>query len=291
MSQLLPDRLKDLWARVHTGQLTSGAAQQDEDKWLAEYRELWTRALTTPEMPNLKTALMTELAAYLGSADVVGLEARCRLVGDELKAHWDRTVTDPRDRRVVEQFYDQSQGYLLDLMWWHTLEDDASPLAYVLALEFARRCPGNSYLDFGGGVGSGAILFARHGYAVSQADVSSTLLDFSAWRFARRHLAVTTINLTAGELSREAFDFITAMDVFEHLADPVEAVDQLVAALKPGGYLFGRFAADPDPARPQHIVYDFTPTFQRLAFHGLTEVWKDAWLWGHQVFQKRGAGV
>jgi len=76
------------------------------------------------------------------------------------------------------------------------------------------------------------------------------------------------------------------MDVFEHLADPIEAVDRLAAALKPGGYLFGRFASDPDPARPQHIVFDFAPTFQRLASRGMTEVWKDIRLWGHQVFQK-----
>src|SRR5262249_16184158 len=136
--------------------------------------------------------------------------------------------------------------------------------------------------------GSGAILFANHGYDVAQADISSTLLDFSRWRFARRQLPVTTIDLTSEELACEGFDFITAMDVFEHLADPVEAATLLAAALRPGVQVVGRFAADPDPTRPQHIVFDFAPTFRRLAFHGLTEVWKDVWLWGHQVFQKPG---
>lgn len=288
MRQLLPDRLKDLWGRVDEGQLTRDAAQQQQDRWLDEYRAVWTRALATPDTPGLKQALLTELAAYLGSADVLALEARCRLVGEELRGDWHGTVTDPRDREAVERFYDRNEGYLLDLMWWHTLEDDTAPLAYVLALDFARRCPGDRYLDFGGGVGSGAILFARHGYTVAQADISSTLLDFSRWRFARRQLAATTINLTGGELAPEAFDLITAMDVFEHLADPVEAVDRLAAALKPGGYLFGRFAADPDVTRPQHIVVDFEPTLQRLASRGLTEVWKDGWLWGHQAFRKPG---
>ncbi len=286
MSKLVPDRLKDLWSRVDSGQLSRDAAQQQQDTLLAEYREVWTQALAGPDMRNLKEALMTELAAYLGTPDVTALEARCRLVGEQLKGDWEGMVTDPRDRGAVERFYARSEGYLLDLMWWHTLEDDASPLAYVLALDFARRCSGHSYLDFGGGVGAGAILFARHGYAVAHADISSTLVDFSKWRFARRQLSVTTIDLTTEGLPRDSFDFITAMDVFEHLVDPVAAVDRLAAALKPGGYLFGRFAADPDPTRPQHIVFDFTPTFQRLAFHGLTEVWKDVWLWGHQAFQK-----
>jgi hypothetical protein len=39
---------------------------------------------------------------------------------------------------------------------------------------------------------------------------------------------------------------ITAMDVFEHLPDPVKAVDHLAIALRRGGFLFGRFAAEPD---------------------------------------------
>ena len=69
----------------------------------------------------------------------------------------------------------QSQATMYELMWWHTLVDDNSPLAYVTALQFgpAARV---SYLpvDFGAGVGSGGILFARHGFAVTLADISST---------------------------------------------------------------------------------------------------------------------
>jgi len=79
---------------------------------------------------------------------------------------------------------------------------------------------------------------------------------------------------------------ITAMDVFEHLTDPVKAVDHLAIALKRGGFLFGRFAAEPDEDRPQHIVFDFGPALDRLASWGFTKVWRDEWLWGHQAFQK-----
>ena len=41
--------------------------------------------------------------------------------------------------------------------------------------------------------------------------------------------------------------------------------------------------------RPQHIVLNFETTFRRLRERGFEEVWRDEWLWGHQVFQK-GAG-
>jgi len=286
MNKLLPDRLRELWGCVEAGQLTRAGAQEQQDRFLAEYRELWTHALTAPEEPRLKEALLSELAAYLGVPDVAALEARCRSAGTALRHQWERIVGELSERSAIERFYDESHDYLLDLMWWHTLVDDVSPLAYVLALDFARRCPGGKYLDFGSGVGSGAILFARHGYSVALADISSPLLDFSRWRLARRDLAADMIDLKTADLPPSAFDFITAMDVFEHLADPVETVDDLVAALRPGGYLFGRFAADPDPERPQHIVFEFDATFQRLCALGLKEVWRDSWLWGHQVFKK-----
>jgi hypothetical protein len=56
--------------------------------------------------------------------------------------------------------------------------------------------------------------------------------------------------------------------------------------LKPGGYIYGRFAAETDRERPQHIVLDFQPVFDRFAQLGIKEVYRDDWLWGHQVFQK-----
>ncbi len=188
--------------------------------------------------------------------------------------------------RSVERFYDQSQAYLYDLIGWHTLADDNSPLAYVLALQFALDRGCRHHLDFGAGVGSGSLLFARHGFSITLADISTTLLQFSRWRLDIRGLQAQVIDLKTAPLPSEAFDIITAMDVFEHLVDPVETVAQLWDALKPGGFLFGRFDADQDPDHPQHIVRDFAPTFKRMKELGLVEVWRDDWLWGHQVFRK-----
>src|SRR5262245_31078410 len=234
---------------------------------------------------DLKLSLLGELADYLQSDDLRAVEARCRAIGQELKDDWGRIV-DRDDASSIERFYDRSQAHLFELMWWHTLIDDETPLAYVLALEFARRLSGRRYLDFGAGVGSGAILFAREGFEVALADISSPLLRFGEWRLSQRGLTGQILDLKTLDLPAQAFDVITTMDVFEHLADPVAAVDQLAAALRPGGHVFGRFAAHEDPERPQHIVFDFEPTFRRLAGLGFVEVWRDDWLWGHQVFQK-----
>ena len=42
----------------------------------------------------------------------------------------------------------------------------------------------------------------------------------------------------------------------------------------------------PDEDRPHHIVHDFEPTFERMRVLDFYQVWRDEWLWGHQVFQK-----
>jgi hypothetical protein len=79
---------------------------------------------------------------------------------------------------------------------------------------------------------------------------------------------------------------ILAMDVFEHLVEPVEIAERLWRALKPGGLLFARIHAEADPSHPQHIVENFDPTFTRMEELGFVETWRDRALWGHLLFKK-----
>ena len=107
--------------------------------------------------------------------------------GGRPRAPPSRSQATPSDEpRSIERFYDESRTTMYELMWWHSLRDDASPLAYVTALHLAQQRGCRRYLDFGAGVGSGGILFARHGFDVTLADISSTLLQFTSWRLGRR---------------------------------------------------------------------------------------------------------
>ena len=198
---------------------------------------------------------------------------------------WEKKI-DPGQRASIESFY-ESAIMVYDLMGWHSLQDDTGPLAYVLGLEIARMHGVQVCLDFGSGVGSGALLFVRAGLEMTLADISTSLLDFAHWRFARRGLPARFLDLNQVPLPKAEFDMILAMDVFEHLVDPVETVERLWQALKPGGLLFARIHAEEDMDRPQHIVRDFSPTFARMHELGLVQTWQDTWLWGHQLFQKR----
>lgn len=202
-----------------------------------------------------------------------------------MRTEWEGGVQPDQPGASIERFY-QSATHIYDLMGWHSLRDDNGPLAYVLGLEIARQNGAATCLDFGSGVGSGGLLFARAGLAVTLGDISETLLEFARWRFEQRGLAVSCLDLRTQPLPADAFDVILAMDVFEHLTDPVRTVEDLSRALRPGGHLFARIHEDDAADHPQHIVRDFGPTFARMREIGLTEVWRDSWLWGHQLFRK-----
>ncbi|NTU48535.1 MAG: class I SAM-dependent methyltransferase [Syntrophobacteraceae bacterium] len=286
MIKLLPDRLKESWSSIEGNQGSAEGFQEEQERLLGQYRSLWTEALVLPGHDDLQESILSELGQYTGCSDLKEIHLRCMNALSHVKGEWEAKV-DQGSRDSVEQFYNDSQAMLYELMWWHTLSDDTSPLAYVTALEFAKQCHCHSYLDFGSGVGSGSLLFAGHGLEVTLADISTSMLDFSRWRFEQRKLQGRYLDLKQTDLPDGAYDIVTAMDVFEHLVNPTEAVNSLHRAMKPGGYLFGRFHSEVDEDRPQHIVHDFEPTMNCLHSLGFVEIWRDEWLWGHQIFQRQ----
>jgi SAM-dependent methyltransferase len=286
VEKLLPEVLKDLWETVDELSFTGEQFYSEKERLLDNYRQIWKRAILLPGYDNLRDSLLSELSGYLGLSDLTEVERRCKISWRNVEDEWHGTVDASRSATSIEHFYDQTEAYLYNLIWWHTLTEDDTPLAYVTALGFAQRHGCSRYLDFGSGISSGGLLFHKDGFEVASADVSSSLLHFSEWRFAKRGIAAQMIDLKERALPSERFDFVTAMDVWEHLVDPVGEVDRIANTLVPGGVLYGRFAMEPDDERPQHIVRDFKPVFERLRALGFQQVWEDDWLWGHQVYRK-----
>jgi mycofactocin glycosyltransferase len=284
-TKLLPVRLRELWNNARLNNLTSDECARRQNLELDEYAAIWTRALLLPHESDLVRSTLIEIGRWRGINDLELVRRGCEGALHSNKLDWEQRVhqVEPHE---VERYYESANYYIDELMWWHTLADDNSPLAYVAALEFALLADCETYLDFGSGVGSGALLFRSHGFDVTLADISSGMLAFCKDRFGQRRLQASFLDLKSSALPETAFDFVTAMDVFEHLVDPLSAVESLYHCLRPGGYIYGRFSGDEAEDRPQHIVRDFGPVFERFAELGLKEVFQDDWLWGHQVFQK-----
>jgi 2-polyprenyl-3-methyl-5-hydroxy-6-metoxy-1,4-benzoquinol methylase len=282
---LLPDRLRALWGEVEAGRVPWQDFEQEKARALGEYRDRWKKALVTDGGAELRPALLAELGAYFGGVGPAEVARRCEQSVATLRHEWQGHV-DPGQRSSVETFY-ESETTIYELTDWHTLHDDDGPLAYLLGLDIALERRVARCLDFGSGVGAGALVFGSAGIAPTLADISTTLLDFCRWRLERRAIAASFVDLKTTPLPDARFDMILAMDVFEHLVDPVETAERLWKALAPGGVLFARIHAEDDVERPHHIVRDFEPTFARMADLGLVEIWRDRWLWGHQLFEKR----
>jgi 2-polyprenyl-3-methyl-5-hydroxy-6-metoxy-1,4-benzoquinol methylase len=283
---LLPDRLREIWSEADAGRLSREAAAAEQERLLDVYRTQWREGLLCDGATDLRTSLLCEIAAYYGITNPEEVELRCSGAVATMRQEWEERVS-PSQRSSVESFY-QSRTMVYDLMGWHSLRDDTGPLAYVLGLEIAREHGIQTCLDFGSGVGSGALLFARAGIQMTLADISTTLLDFARWRFTRRGSSAVFLDLNQQSLPTASFDMVLAMDVFEHLVDPVEAVSRLWQALRPGGLFFARIQVEDAGAHPQHIVRDFDPTFARMKELGFVPIWQDTWLWGHRLFEKRG---
>ena len=290
---LLPDRIKTHWANHEAGQFSYEEFQRLEKLELDRYQAFWTEALILPPHKDLYESLVSEIASYTGlKADEI--KVYCDNAVEDLAALWRKGHVQPGDPAALRAYY-ESKLWIYELMAWHSLRLDNTPLAYVMALEFAKKTNRTKHLDFGSGVGSGTILFERHGIGSWACDISATLLNFGRFRLNNRMTAFAGGSpMWAGVENlwkhlKGQFDFITAMEVFEHLYDPIGMIDNLHDVLTPGGYLFIQLSScHPDPERPQHIVTDPQPIFKRLDELGMVKVWSDNWVWGHDVFQKGG---
>lgn len=236
------------------------------------YIDLWREALLLPGETNLVESGVRELAEYFGISREEARAACDNALADS-KREWESA-----ERRSADQivdFYRTTRSYLFEHVWWHATDVEANAGNAAL-LEYARRRGAREYMDFGSGVGANAILFARHGFSVTLADVSQTMLDFARWRVERRGLRANFIDLNRDSLPDGQFDFVSAVDVCEHLADPGAEFGRISRAMKPGGALVFNYRAGFDEERPMHILESAAPVLRAIRANGLQESGPDA---------------
>lgn len=94
--------------------------------------------------------------------------------------------------------------------------------------------PGARVLELGCGLGTLTRWLCDLGYRAAATELNP------AWRaYLRRKLGITTLDPAAvtARADDERYDAVIALDVLEHLADPVGEMERISAALKPGGTL------------------------------------------------------
>jgi SAM-dependent methyltransferase len=124
-----------------------------------------------------------------------------------------------------------------------------------------RVQPGARCLEIGAGGGSIAAWLCERAGAVVATDLDTTVLS----ELGRPNLEIRAHDVLADDLPAGAFDLVHLRLVLAWLSDAARAIERLIAALKPGGWLvaeemdFGSVAPDP------HMSDDASAAFTRVA--------------------------
>ena len=256
---------------------------REQEQLLEPYRAEWKNALLYDGQTDLRASLLREVAAYYHVSDSADIDRSCDSAVDTLKSEWEKTV-DSRQRASIESFYETKTHIRSDKLAY--AERRQRPLGLRCGLADRARPQREQLprLRFRCGIRRTVILPRRYRHdACGHFHYASRFRTLALWSTAA---SSALVDLKDTPLPQSSFDMIMAMDVFEHLVDPVEVVQQLWRAMKPGGLFFARIHAAVDPSHPQHIVEDFDPTFARMEQLGFMEKWRDRALWGHVLFQK-----
>jgi 2-polyprenyl-3-methyl-5-hydroxy-6-metoxy-1,4-benzoquinol methylase len=93
-------------------------------------------------------------------------------------------------------------------------------------------------LDYGGGIGQQSIFLARQGWHVGYADLGETAA-FARWRFEQEGVEILSLAPeVALDLALQPWGAISALDVVEHVPEPVDLLQRLTRVLAPEGLLF-----------------------------------------------------
>ena len=188
--------------------------------------------------------LYRELAEYTGESTDY-LKRICPKAAFGLVWEW-------HTKKDVLDFYRTTDLYLYDLT--HYQQDSLGEKFYG-----NYKVSGNG-LDLGGGIGEYTIQAIKQGCEMDYVDVDGKTMDYAKWRF-RKHNVEPKIHTEEFKIDKD-YDFVVAMDVFEHLENPQERIEEIAQHTK-------LLIANPDQVRyndlyPMHIsLYDLTPYFEQ----------------------------
>jgi 2-polyprenyl-3-methyl-5-hydroxy-6-metoxy-1,4-benzoquinol methylase len=122
-----------------------------------------------------------------------------------------------------------------------------------LATLLRYQTPPARVLEVGAGHGGYTALIQWAGYEATAVDLSSWMASVAAERFG---ITYHVGPVESQRLEPGSFDAVVANDVLEHLVDPVEMIQILVALLKPDGRLVLQTPEYPSPATWEQLDED-----------------------------------
>jgi SAM-dependent methyltransferase len=213
-----------------------------EDPPLRAYRDIqsaWERLAD-----YLRSGFRTHLTDY---------EACCTFVEEEFA------------RYGPEDFYRSSHGYLYELTHFHfTPYKDAF---FRMVTRFADAHGLKELGDVGCGVGLDAQALVQAGYEVTLYDMACPSLEYAAWRL-ERDMGIRDTTRPMDGLGDRRHDLVYAVDVLEHIADPVSFTDKLFAAADHVAVNFFEHDRGPWDGKDMHYPLDHWSLLPAFGRHG-----------------------
>jgi 2-polyprenyl-3-methyl-5-hydroxy-6-metoxy-1,4-benzoquinol methylase len=218
-----------------------------------EARQIWQEALGLPGQPSLLHSLAAELAEYTDQS-VDAVLAAMPGAKEKFAERWKSELPDKVGTKGLASFYNRDLLEAYELSYWHGGGLGELPTSYAGAALSLKTMGARTVLDYGSGIGSGAIVLSHMGLQTDIADVSEPLLAYASWRLRKRGRSFTAYNLLNTPPPLRSYDAICCFDVLEHTENPKEVIDRLARALRPGGSILCNFVGDDGTGgHPMHI--------------------------------------
>ena len=196
---------------------------------------------------------LLDLSAFFGIEPRLCQERLDRYSMAEMAEEWRKA--NPKTAEEMRRFYQETELYIWELSKWHASASYSEYKTRVArAVELFPPTTHPRVLDFGAGIATASLEFARAGYQVTVADVPGKTQSFARHRFNRRGLNCSVVEVTKDipDLQQE-YDIVLSFDVLEHVPDAERILKALVSALRVGGAALIVASFDDGGDHPQHL--------------------------------------
>ena len=232
------------------------ASDREKYKYLIdnfkECWEIWNRVRWDAAMKN---GGMDEVKKYYGKEFQPYYDSSW-----ELAKRWNDEQ--PRTKEEIDEFYKHANEYVYNLMVWFQSGDRTSFKKVIdrLISDYSIK----SVIDYGCGVGNDGLYFLSKKLETYFIDYDCPASSFLRWRLREKNIASRFFDVETLQKFPEA-DMFWAIDVLEHMMDPLEVVRKVSSKCK----IFAHRSRFNDSAGGRH------PCHLNFEQHKLSEALRD----------------